>query len=64
MGSNGTVALTLQQATRARYAIQVSTNLITGSLGHERAGVDGVLQFNDTNAGGFTQRVSIAPWGN
>jgi len=58
MGSNGTVALTLQQATPgASYAIQVSTNLINWvSLATNVAGVDGVLQFNDTNAGGFTQR--------
>jgi photosystem II stability/assembly factor-like uncharacterized protein len=58
LGPNGTVALTLQQATPgASYAIQVSTNLSNWvSLTTNMAGTNGVLQFNDTNAGGFTQR--------
>jgi hypothetical protein len=56
--SNGTVALTLQSATPgASYALLGSTNLTNWiALGTNTAGTNGMLQFSDTNAGGFTRR--------
>jgi hypothetical protein len=56
--SNGAVGLTLQQATPgAAYAIQASTALSNWvALGTNNAGTNGVMQFNDTNAGNSSQR--------
>ena len=56
--ANGTVVLTLQQGTPgAAYAIQASTALSNWvALGTNSAGTNGVMQFNDTNAGNFSRR--------
>jgi hypothetical protein len=58
LATSGTVGLTLQQATPgAAYAIQASGVLSNWvSLGTNNAGTNGVLQFNDTNAGNFSKR--------
>src|SRR5260370_14412300 len=63
LGSNGTVALTLQQATPgASYAIQVSTNLSNWiSLTTNMAETNGGLPFQHTNARGFTQPFFTRP---
>ncbi len=58
MKQNGTVVLTLQPATPgASYALQSSTNLANwAAVGTNAAASNGVVQFNDTNAGGISRR--------
>ncbi|MDB6112798.1 MAG: BNR/Asp-box repeat protein [Pedosphaera sp.] len=55
---DGTARLTFQQATPGvPYSILGSTNLTNWfPLGTNTAGANGLLRFNDTNAGGFTKR--------
>ncbi|EEF60354.1 conserved hypothetical protein [Pedosphaera parvula Ellin514] len=55
---NGSVSLVLQQGTPgAAYAVWASTNMTNWtSIGTNNVGVNGAVQFSDTNAGGFGRR--------